>query len=298
MRHDWGPTKKFRPDGEADNGPVLGVTWFAAAQYCRWLSDRRDPKEQMCYPPIPEIKDGMARCPANYLAQDRLPAADRGRVGVRLPGRGTHKPSLRRRHRPARTTSPARPQLPRPGRAGGSLKPNDFGLFDMLGNAWEWCHDALRAVPPGPAEDREQPGAVTAARVGVLRGGGFFSGGPGPALRSIGSGSLRRSPSVRPASAWPGPGANPRRLTPPAARKPRRGLAGPGRACGYSVGATNPMTDANIQLTSEVPPAIVHDSCGRGPSVRPGAGDRFLPAALHRSAADPSAGIPYRRRRP
>ena|SRR6516165_7123109 len=66
------------------------------------------------------------------------------------------------------------------GRAGpvGNLKPNDFGLFDMLGNAWEWCHDARAPYPPGPAEDREQPGAVLAAQERVLRGGNFFSAAP------------------------------------------------------------------------------------------------------------------------
>src|SRR5262249_22753417 len=56
----------------------------------------------------------------------------------------------------------------------GSLKPNDLGMFDMLGNAWEWCHDALAPYPAGP-DDVEQPGPVLAAQRRVLRGGGIFS---------------------------------------------------------------------------------------------------------------------------
>jgi sulfatase modifying factor 1 len=60
----------------------------------------------------------------------------------------------------------------------GSLKPNDLGMFDMLGNAWEWCHDALAPYPAGPAEDPEQAGPVLAAQERVLRGGGFFSAAP------------------------------------------------------------------------------------------------------------------------
>jgi formylglycine-generating enzyme required for sulfatase activity len=57
----------------------------------------------------------------------------------------------------------------------GSLKPNDLGMFDMLGNAWEWCHDAHLPYPADSAEDVEQPGPIYAAQPRALRGGSYFS---------------------------------------------------------------------------------------------------------------------------
>ena len=84
----------YLPDVDPDDGPVLGVTWFAAAQYCRWLSEQEGiPEEQMCYPPIAEIKDGMG-------LPRRLPGA-RPATGCRPrpsgstpagPGRVTSRP--------------------------------------------------------------------------------------------------------------------------------------------------------------------------------------------------------------
>ena len=163
------------PDAGPHDGPVLGVTWFAAAQYCRWLSEQEGiPEEQMCYPPIADIKDGM-KLPADYLARTgyRLPteaeweyACRAGAVTSRPHGDGDDLLDYY-----ARYAGNAR------GRAGrvGSLKPNDFGLFDMLGNAWEWCHDARTPYPSGPFDDGEQPGPVLASQERVLRGGGFLS---------------------------------------------------------------------------------------------------------------------------
>jgi formylglycine-generating enzyme required for sulfatase activity len=61
----------------------------------------------------------------------------------------------------------------------GSLKPNDFGLFDMHGNIWQWCQErALASRPwggqPAPSEDREDTEQVAELHGRVLRGGAFY----------------------------------------------------------------------------------------------------------------------------
>jgi formylglycine-generating enzyme required for sulfatase activity len=175
--HDWGPTMRYSPDGESDDGPVLGVTWFAAVQYCRWLSQQEGIREEeWCYPSIPEIKDGMP-LPADFLA----------RTGYRLPTEAEWEYACRAGAVTSRPYGSADALLDRYARYDrnshsraarvGSLKPNDLGMFDMLGNAWEWCHDAMAPCPAGP-EHREPPGRVRAAEPRVLRGGGFFSAAP------------------------------------------------------------------------------------------------------------------------
>ncbi len=55
-----------------------------------------------------------------------------------------------------------------------SLKPNDYGLFDMQGNAWQWCDDAYRSYPrSNVSEDSGFTKPVVEADDRVLRGGAF-----------------------------------------------------------------------------------------------------------------------------
>ena len=61
----------------------------------------------------------------------------------------------------------------------GSLKPNDFGLFDMQGNAYTWCQDRATTYVAGQggkaAEDREDASPPLDKDSRMLRGGGFNS---------------------------------------------------------------------------------------------------------------------------
>jgi formylglycine-generating enzyme required for sulfatase activity len=130
----------------ADRHPVVSVSWLDAARFCNALS----------------VSEALA---VAYDIHEDGAEWDRAVNGYRLPTEAEWEHACR-----AGTTGPRYGPLDeiawyRANSEGathdvGGKQPNAWGLFDMLGNVWEWCWDVYDAQVYGSYR--------------VLRGGGWF----------------------------------------------------------------------------------------------------------------------------
>jgi formylglycine-generating enzyme required for sulfatase activity len=188
-------SKDYSPTADC---PVNTVTWYDAAAYCNWLSEQEGiPDTQWCYEPK-KGKDVRDWSPTAYGKGMRLAPDYLRREGYRLPSEAEWEYACRAGALTSRyygeseellvkyawysKNSMDRAMLPgAPGQfkvPGGRLKPNDFGLFDMLGNAMEWCQESLAPYPMAAGgkavEDVEDNKDIKDELLRVLRGGSLF----------------------------------------------------------------------------------------------------------------------------
>jgi hypothetical protein len=172
---------ELEPFVPTDDSPRTGVSWFQAAWYCNWLSQQEGiATDSLCYEPNEkqQYAPGM-KAKANYLQL----------TGYRLPTEAEWEFACRAGTTTSRYYGVAESLLPNYAcysansmnrtRPVASLKPNDWGLFDMLGNALEWCHESYKDYPKVDNGDAIANETVDDQKVDetashVLRGGSFF----------------------------------------------------------------------------------------------------------------------------
>jgi formylglycine-generating enzyme required for sulfatase activity len=145
--------------GSNNNHPVVNVVWREASEFCKWLTSQ-------------EHQSGKIPKELVY----RLPTDMEWSAAVGLPHESGTRPDERSGHAEG---FPWGTQWPPPKDAGnysqelgidsfeftspvGTFAPNEFGIYDLGGNVWEWCHDFY---------DR-------ANECRVLRGASWFNGYP------------------------------------------------------------------------------------------------------------------------
>ena len=180
---------KFKPDmvlakeyAREGDAPMTRVTWYFAAEYCNWLSEQEGiPEDQWCYLPNDEGKYDVGMKPSpDYLERTgyRLPteaeweyACGAGALTARYFGESE---DLLVQYVWCKRNSEDRWMLPV-----ASMKPNDLGFSDMLGNAWEWCHEVSHFVAISTdgsmSEDLPDNADVRNSQLRALRGGSFMS---------------------------------------------------------------------------------------------------------------------------
>ncbi len=193
----WSITNGYSYDypgtGHATNHPVLEIDWYDIVKFCNARSqmEGRVPAYYTDAAMTQVYKTGQVAPYVNWHSGYRLPtesewekAARGGVPGHRFPWTDTDTITWQRANYYAASNSYAYDLNPESGydeyfdsgsmpytSPVGSFAPNGYGLYDMAGNAWEWCWDYAGQYPSVWQSDPRGPTDQGSGRVG--RGGNW-----------------------------------------------------------------------------------------------------------------------------
>jgi formylglycine-generating enzyme len=152
------PAKFSSSVGGDVNHPVERVSWIDAVEFCRRLSDSPEERQAARVYRLPTEAEWEYACRAGttspFCCGPSL-SGPQANFDANFPlGEAA-------RAKPAGRTTPV-----------GSFPANNFGLFDMHGNLWEWCADWYDGNYYRSSPRRDPPGPTT-GRFRVVRGGSW-----------------------------------------------------------------------------------------------------------------------------
>jgi formylglycine-generating enzyme required for sulfatase activity len=128
--------------------PIVGVSWYDAVAYAKWLSEKTGQNYRL--PTEAEweyaARGGQQSKGYKYAGSDNL-----DKVGWFIENSGSQ-------------THPV-----------GQKQPNELGLYDMSGNVWEWCQDHWHDNYNGAPENGSAWTSGENSAYRVLRGGSWIS---------------------------------------------------------------------------------------------------------------------------
>jgi sulfatase modifying factor 1 len=166
VRAVWGPPEaSFREPGFEISGPqpVVCVSLHEAQAYVTWLRRRTGKPYRLLTEAEWEYAARAGTSTTYSFGDDETALCGYARfadLGSRLGWGNT-----------CRSDTAAYGPLPV-----GSLKPNQWGIFDMHGNAWEWVEDCWTPIPSEIPTDGSAFSRAGSCEVGVMRGGSWAAG--------------------------------------------------------------------------------------------------------------------------
>ena len=163
-RHD--ARGNLRPQSDY-NHPVIHVSWNDAAAYCQWMAGNTGLSYRLPTEAEWEYAAGNGAKHTRYSWGNNAPSGKQGgnvpdQTGAEVMGWTRSSEHIFKDFRDGyAATAPV-----------GSFNPNEFGLFDMSGNVWEWCSDWYGPYSSIP---QTNPTGPTSGYFRVFRGGSWHN---------------------------------------------------------------------------------------------------------------------------